>query len=282
LAAPDHPGRLTTQGTAHIVERSAIITTRTALVGGGAQGIGRATAEALAGRSLHVIITGRREDALIATAAEITRRGGGQVDYLVSDLADPASAESALTGAEAIFGPPDVLVINAGGPPPGRILDIDDTAWRNAFELLVLGPLRLARLALPSMAKREFGRVIVVTSAMVRQPHPDLAISVVLRTAITSAVNLMSREYAADGVTVNCVAPGATDTDRRREVLANRARRSGADYVDVERADCADVPAGRAAEPAEIAAAIAFLASAEASFVNGTVLTVDGGRTETI
>jgi 3-oxoacyl-[acyl-carrier protein] reductase len=250
-------------------------------VGGGAQGIGRATAECLANRGLHVVITGRREGPLIAATAEIRQRGG-QVDYLVSDLSDPSSAESALAGVETIFGPPDVLVINAGGPPPGRILDIDDAAWRDAFELLVLGPLRLARLALPSMAKREFGRVILVTSAMVRQPHPDLAISVVLRTAITSAVNLMSREYAADGVTVNCVAPGATATERRREVLANRAKRSGTSYVEVEEADCSDVPAARAAEPAEIAAAIAFLASAEASYVNGTVLTVDGGRTETI
>jgi 3-oxoacyl-[acyl-carrier protein] reductase len=251
-------------------------------VGGGAQGIGRATAQRLADNGLHVVITGRREDALATATAEIRQRGGGQADYLVSDLAGPASAEAALAGVETIFGPPDVVVINAGGPPPGRILDIDDTAWRDAFELLVLGPLRLARLALPSMAKREFGRVILVTSAMVRQPHPDLAISVVLRTAVTSAVNLMSREYAADGVTVNCVAPGATATDRRREVLENRARRSGASYTDVEHADCADIPAARAAEPAEIAAAIAFLASAEASYVNGTVLTVDGGRTETI
>jgi 3-oxoacyl-[acyl-carrier protein] reductase len=281
LAAPDHPGRLTNQGTADIVERSAIITTRTALVGGGAQGIGRATAECLATRGLQVVLTGRREEALTATAAEM-QRNGGRVGYLVSDLADPASAESALAGAEAIFGPPDVLVINAAGPPPGRILDVDDTAWRDGFELLVLGPLRLARLALPCMAKREFGRVIVVTSAMVRQPHPELAISVVLRNAITSAVNLMSREYAADGVTVNCVAPGATATDRRREVLENRAQRSGATYDDVEQADCADVPSGRAAKPDEIAAAIAFLASEEASYVNGTVLTVDGGRTETI
>jgi 3-oxoacyl-[acyl-carrier protein] reductase len=282
LAAPDHPVRLTTQGTAHIVRLEGVIITRTAVVGGGAQGIGRATAERLAGAGMHVVITGRREEALIAAATEIRERDGGEVDYLVNDLADPASAELMLASVEAEFGSVDVLVINAGGPPPGRILDIDDAMWREAFELLVLGPMRLARLAIPSMAKREFGRVIVVTSAMVGQPHPDLAISVVLRTAITSAVNLLSREHAADGVTVNCVAPGATDTDRRREVLENRARRSGGSYGEMERADCADIPAGRAAEPAEIAAAVAFLASTEASYVNGTVLTVDGGRTETI
>jgi 3-oxoacyl-[acyl-carrier protein] reductase len=113
-----------------------------------------------------------------------------------------------------------------------------------------------------------------VTSTAVRQPQPDLATSVVLRAAVTSAAKMLSREYADRGVTVNCVAPGPTATDRRNEILA--ARGPGADA-----ADLATVPAGRAGRPEEIGAAVAFLASAAASYVNGTVLTVDGGRTET-
>jgi 3-oxoacyl-[acyl-carrier protein] reductase len=132
------------------------------------------------------------------------------------------------------------------------------------------------------MAARGFGRVVFVTSAAVRQPQPDLATSVVLRSAVTAAAKLLSREFAAEGVTVNCVAPGATATERRREILDARARSTGAAFEDLDEADAADIPAGRPARPEEIGAAVAFLASADAGYINGTVLTVDGGRTETI
>lgn len=231
---------------------------------------------------MQVVVSGRREEVLSVAAKEIREQSGASVDYIVSDLADPSSAESAVQDVRHRFGSLDVLVVNAGGPPPGRILDVDDSAWRDSYELLVLGPLRLVRLALPAMAEHGFGRVVVVTSTAVRQPQPDLAISVVLRAAVTSAVKLLAREFATQGVTVNCVAPGATATGRRRQILENRAQATGAIYSDLDRADSASIPAGRAGEPDEIAAAIAFLASAEASYVNGTVLTVDGGRTETI
>jgi 3-oxoacyl-[acyl-carrier protein] reductase len=181
----------------------------------------------------------------------------------------------------ARYGPPDILVLNAGGPPPGRILGVGDDAWRAGAELLLLGPLRLARLALPGMAARGFGRLVFVTSTAVRQPQPDLAISVVMRAAVTAAAKLLSLEYAAVGVTVNCVAPGATDTQRRREILASRAGQAGRPVAELDAEDAAQVPAGRAGTPDEIAAAVAFLASADAGYVNGTVLTVDGGRTQT-
>jgi 3-oxoacyl-[acyl-carrier protein] reductase len=197
-------------------------------------------------------------------------------------MADPSSAERAVGEVAARFGALDVLVLNAGGPPPGRILDVDDAQWREAFNLLVLGPLRLARLVLPAMAGRGFGRVVFVTSTAVRQPQPDLASSVVLRSAVTSAAKLLSREFAAHGVTVNCVAPGPTATVRRQEILAARAERTGTSYAALDAEDVASVPAGRAARPEEIGAAVAFLASEAASYVNGTVLTVDGGRTEMI
>ena len=256
----------------------AIITVRTALVGGGAAGIGYAIAARLA-PTHRVVITGRRAEALEKAAARLTEQAATAVGTLVSDISavDAAVTVDALT---ARYGPPDVLVLNAGGPPPGRILDVTDGAWRAGAELLLLGPLRLARLVLPGMAARGFGRVVFVTSTAVRQPQPDLAISVVLRAAVTAASKLLSREYAADGVTVNCVAPGATDTQRRREVVAARAARLGVPLAEMDAADNREVPAGRPGTPDEIAAAVAFLVCADAGYVNGTVLTVDGGRTE--
>jgi 3-oxoacyl-[acyl-carrier protein] reductase len=258
----------------------ATITVRTALIGGGASGIGYAIAARLA-PAHRVVITGRRAGPLEAAAVRLKETTGAPVGTLVSDVAAPDTAAATLDAMRARYGPPDVVVLNAGGPPPGRILDVGDDAWRAGAELLLFGPLRLARLVLPAMAGRGFGRLVFITSTAVRQPQPDLAISVVLRAGVTAAAKLLSLEYAADGVTVNCVAPGATDTQRRREVLASRAARTGQPLAELDKQDTREVPAGRPGTPDEVAAAVAFLASAEAGYINGTVLTVDGGRTET-
>ena len=248
-------------------------------MGGGAAGIGFAVAARLA-TDHRVVIAGRHAESLEKAAARLREQSGAEVGTLVADIA-AADAAGALGALSASYGPPDVLVLNAGGPPPGRVLDVTDDAWRSGGELLLLGPLRLARFALPGMASRGFGRLIFVTSTAVRQPQPDLAVSVVLRAAVTAAAKLLSHEYASRGVTVNCVAPGATDTRRRRDVLASRAERTGRPVAELDAEDIRQVPAGRPGAPEEIAAAVAFLASAGAAYVNGTVLTVDGGRTET-
>lgn len=258
------------------------INVRTALVGGGATGIGYAIAARLLRSAHQVMITGRRGDALDAAALRLKQDTGASVATLVNDVSAEDAARTAVREMNLRYGSLDVVVVNAGGPPPGRILDIADDTWREGAELLLFGPLRLARLALPGMAARGFGRVVFVTSAAARQPQPDLAVSIVLRTALTAAANLLAREYAAEGVTVNCVAPGATDTQRRRDILADRARRTGRSVADLDAEDVGEVPAGRPGRPDEIAAAVEYLVSADASYVNGTVLTVDGGRTETI
>lgn len=249
-------------------------TTRVALVGGGAGGIGAATAAALVESGHRVVLAGRTEATLKEAA------GALDADYRVCDLADPGEAAAVVSDVTGRHGSLDVLVVNAGGPSPGAVLDVSCAQWHRDLDLLLLGPLALLREALPAMARRGFGRAVVITSTAVRQPQPGLASSTVLRAAVTSAMKLVSRQFAADGVTVNCVAPGATLTPRRREVLRRRAEAAGVDLDTAAAQDLADIPALRAADPGEIAAAVDFLASTQASYVNGTVLTVDGGRTE--
>lgn len=222
-----------------------------------------------------MVIFGRTGSALASTARELREQTGGEVDHVVADLTDPAAAGRLDLDV-------DVLVVNAGGPRPGRVLAVQDADWYRGVELLLLGPLRLARAALPGMAERGFGRVVVVTSSAVRKPEPDLAVSVVLRSALTAAAKLLAAEHAAAGVTVNCVAPGPIATARRAQILASRAAALGAGPDELERSDAASVPAGRPGRPQEVADAIAFLASEAAGYVNGTVLTVDGGKTEAI
>ncbi|MEV8376142.1 SDR family oxidoreductase [Kribbella sp. NPDC056861] len=247
-------------------------------MGGGAGGIGAATAAALGASGHRVVLAGRTLSTLKETAGAL----GGDTDYLVCDLSDPTAARDIVAEVQTRHDTLDVLVANSGGPAPGRVLDIPDEQWRHDLDLLLLGPLALLRAALPAMAERNFGRAVLVTSTAVRQPQPELASSTVLRSAATAAAKLASRQYAARGVTVNCVAPGATLTPRRVAILRSRAQAEGIHLAAAVADDQADIPAGRPADASEIAAAIAFLASLGAGYVNGTVLTVDGGRTESI
>jgi 3-oxoacyl-[acyl-carrier protein] reductase len=187
------------------------------------------------------------------------------------------SKADAIQGLAPYLAEADILVINTGGPPPGAAADITDAVWTAQFEAMFLSAMRLARLALPGMRKRAFGRIMVITSSGVIQPIPNLAVSNALRSALVGWAKTLANEVAADGVTVNCLAPGRIATDRVAELDTGRSRREGISVEEVQRQSIATIPAARYGEAEEFAAMATFLASTRASYVTGGVIRVDGG-----
>jgi 3-oxoacyl-[acyl-carrier protein] reductase len=237
---------------------------RRALVMGASQGLGRACAEALIGEGARVAICARDATRLAATAAQLGAEG------IVCDLSAPGAAATLVTEAERRIGPIDVLVVNTGGPPPGLFAELTDTAWRAAFESLWMSSVGAIRAALPGMRQRRFGRVILVTSVAASEPVPNLMLSNALRAGLHGLVNALSREVAADGVTVNALLPGYTLTERLGELQLDEARL------------VAQIPAGRIGRPRDFGAVAAFLASEPAGYITGQALAVDGGLLHSI
>ena len=259
---------------------------RVALVGGASQGLGRASAEALAAEGAKVALVARRADAVAAAAAELAQAHGVETLAITADLAAPDACERAVRETVARFGRLDVLVANAGGPPAGFVDALDDDAWRRAFELTFLSTIRLARAAIPHMVERKWGRVVVIGSGSMVAPIPNLATSSGLRPGLKGVVKLLAERFAKDGVTANIAAPGYVRTARIAEVAARpgaggaggMAGAAGAAAADPMASIVAGIPLGRLGEPAELGALIAFLASERAAYITGQTVLLDGGR----
>jgi 3-oxoacyl-[acyl-carrier protein] reductase len=229
-----------------------------ALVTGGSKGIGLAAAHALVRLGAHVTIAARGEAALKVAADALGSR------WVVADVGTPEGVRAAVAAAGAV----DILVSNAGGPPPSRPSEATEEAWRQGFEVTFLSTVRLAQAVLPGMRGRGWGRIIAVTSLTVGRPAPNLPVSNALRAAVTNHLRTLALEVAADGVTCNTVAPGYTATDRLRALHA--------DPAEAERLQ-GRIPARRFGQPNEVGAAVAFLATHEAGYITGQELLVDGG-----
>jgi 3-oxoacyl-[acyl-carrier protein] reductase len=245
---------------------------RRALVTGASRGLGRAIALALAGEGVNVVAVARNLERLNALAGACPP-GRGSITVRACDLGDSAAIASLADLLAAV----DILVINTGGPPPGPIADTSDATWTAQFEAMFLSAVRLTRHALPGMRARGFGRIIAVVSSGVIQPIENLGISNALRVALVGWAKTLAGEVARDGITVNCVAPGRIATDRVAELDGGKAAREGMAIEEVRRASMASIPAGRYGDPAEFAAAVAFIASAHASYMTGSVVRIDGG-----
>ena len=257
------------------------LTGRHALVCGASEGIGRATAQELALLGADVTVLSRREDALRAVVDALPRTGDQRHGLLAADLADTDGLRAAVA-ARVAERPVHVLVNNTAGPAGGPVHAADEAAFLDTFRRHLLANQALAQAVLPGMRAAGWGRIVNVISTSVYEPIPNLGVSNTIRGAVASWAKTLSREVAGDGITVNNVLPGYTETGRLTQILADRARAGGQTEDAVAAAMRASVPAGRFARPAEVAAAIAFLCAPAAGYVNGISLAVDGGRLQSI
>lgn len=255
---------------------------RHALVCGASEGIGHAAARELALLGAGVTLLARRAEVLADVAASLPIVAEGQShDWLAVDLADHAALQASVE-ARAAKAPMHILINNTGGPPGGRAIDAGAGAYLDAFQRHLLANQLLARALVPGMRDAGWGRIVNVVSTSVKEPIPNLGVSNTIRGAVASWAKTLSRELGADGITVNNVLPGYTRTRRLQQILDDRSAASGKDEASVAAGMLATVPAGRFADPAEIAAAIAFLASPAAAYISGVSLAVDGGRMQSI
>jgi 3-oxoacyl-[acyl-carrier protein] reductase len=245
---------------------------KVALVTGATSGLGLASAKGLAAEGVSVAICGRRGDLAVEEASALPAAIG-----LEGDITEPDAPERLVAATLAAFGRLDILVGSTGGPTPGTALDVPADAYDGALDLLVKPMVRLAHLVLPAMRERGFGRIVFVTSSVVREPATMLVLSNSVRMAVHGFAKSLSKQVAADGITVNCVMPGRIATDRVASLDRAGAEASGRTVEEVQAAARRSIPAGRYGAPEEFGAAVTFLCSQQASYITGASVPVDGG-----
>ena len=252
---------------------------RVALVAAASRGIGYAAALELAREGARVFLCSRDERRASEAAEKIHHETGANVAGIAADVTNGSDVEHFVRLATERAGHIDICVTNAGGPPATTFDTTDIEMFRDAFELNALSAIRFAKLVLPGMREQKWGRIINVTSISVKQPVDGLLLSNTTRAGLTAWAKTVSNEVAADGVTINNVAPGYTLTERQDELAIARGKALGKSKEEMIKMWASQTPMQRIAAPEEIAAAIAFLASERASYITGVTLQVDGGWT---
>lgn len=244
-----------------------------AIVCASSKGLGRGVAEHLAEAGVNLTLIARNEAALRDTADTISAAHGVHVQIVVGDVTT-AEAQQRLLAAEPNA---DILITNAGGPPPGNWADWDRDAWQRAIDATMLAPILLTTAVLPGMIERRWGRVVNITSSAVKSPIPDLGLSNAARSGLTGFVAGTSRQVAQHGVTINNLLPGSHQTDRIETLLSGAATRQNLPLEQVRAEAFAANPTGRFGTPQEFGAIAAFLCSQMAGFIVGQNVLVDGG-----
>ncbi len=246
---------------------------RRALVCAASKGLGRGCAEALAREGCEVTLVARTASTLEATAAALREATGATVHTVAADVASEVGRAAVLAACPD----PDILVNNAGGPPPGDFRDWDRDDWIAALEANMLSAVFLIKATVDGMITRRFGRIVNITSGAVKAPIATLGLSNGARSGLTGFVAGIARQTVRHNVTINNLLPGPFDTDRLNGTLIGAARASGRSLDEIRAERMAGIPAGRFGDPAEFGDACAYLCSAQAGFITGQNLLLDGG-----
>jgi len=250
------------------------ISGRKAIVCASSRGLGFACAQALAREGVDVILNGRNEEALEAACAQIGKTGvAGGVRGIAADLNTAEGREKLIAACPDA----DILVNNNGGPPPGAFANWGEEEWTAALQANLLAPTLMIRGLIEGMKARGFGRIVNVTSAMVKSPHPAMGLSTASRAGLTALCKGLSKEVAAHNVTINNLLPERFDTDRQQQMAELVMKFKGVDYETARAEQIASIPAGRHGQPGEFGDTCAFLCSAQAGFITGQNLQLDGG-----
>ncbi|HEU5432450.1 MAG TPA: SDR family oxidoreductase [Thermomicrobiales bacterium] len=242
---------------------------RVYVVGGGSKGLGRAVAGALVAEGARVLLVSRDEGELAQAVAELGQRARS----VAVDVADPSAAETIGAAVDREFGRLDGVLVNAGGPPPGEALALTDEQWRQSYELLLGGPLRLLRTLVPKMDNG--GAILFITSSSVRQPIPNLDTSNVLRPGVAALAKVLAQELGPK-IRVNSIGPGRFDTGRVRSLDQQRAQSQGITVDEQRERMSKTIPLRRYGEPEELGRFAAFLLSPAASYISGVAAMADG------
>ena len=254
------------------------LTGKRAIVCGSTQGIGKASALELARMGAHVTLVARNEDKLRDVIRELDASRQQEHDFIVADFSDPlqlrARIDEYLSGKVV-----NILVNNTGGPAPGPLLDASTDAFLKAYTQHLVCNQLLAQAVIPVMKRAGYGRIVNIISTSVKAPLRNMGVSNTTRGAVANWAKTLSFEVAAFNITVNNVLPGATMTNRLESLMQARAQQTGKSFDEIKALTASEVPAARIGTADEVAAAVAFLASPAASYINGINIPVDGGRT---
>jgi len=250
---------------------------KVAIIGGSSKGLGRAIAMRMAEEGASVTICARGEEELLKTQNDIQDRTGQHVLAVQADLSEKEDITTVVAKTVETFSKVDILVTNAGGPPPLFFMDISDEQWEDYLRLSLLSAIRFIRLVLPHMEKQNWGRIINLTSVSVKQPIDNLILSNTARLGIVGLARTLANQYARKNITINNVAPGYVLTDRVRQLFEAKAQQENRSIEEVTREITNQIPMERLGKPEEIADVFAFLSSERASYITGVTLQVDGG-----